>query len=548
VTFTLEQMLCGRAAFGLTTASPVQRAICRALDGLPLGELAGVDDVVAAFGGVAALAMLPLGARPAEAHILSGIRTGKSLLAAALAVHNSQTCDLSKLGPGEVPRVSVLSLTLDLSHVVFGHLVGHLRERPALRALMIGEPTADAVMLRHPSGRAVEVKCVAGARAGASLVARWSAGVVFDEAPRMIGADDGVVNYADSRAAVLGRLLPGAMAIAIGSPWAPFGPVYEIVQERFGRPGRDVVVVRAPAPAMNPVYWTPERVAELAERDPAIHRTDVLGEFADAESSLLASDDVDRAVRPGPLELRPVAGGLYFAAMDPGTRANAWTLAIAHAEEVLGPPVLEGARSRTARFVVDLVRQWRPSKGEPLSPAVVLAEVATACRSYGVRAVTSDGWSADAIRDIAHPLGLEVQIENPTAHSNLELYENLRTRVVQGLVELPPVPELRADLLRVRKRVTQVGLSIVLPRTSDGRHADYAPSVAKAIDRAASAGVFSGPGASSSTSGHRDGAQFGGGLASSSSSPTSRLEVRPDGNGGVMVGRASPRGRGLGGF
>ncbi len=40
-----------------------------------------------------------------------------------------------------------------------------------------------------------------------------------------------------------------------------------------------------------------------------------------------------------------------------------------------------------------------------------------------------------------------------------------------------------ADLLSLRKRVTQSGISIELPRTADGRHADYAPSIALAVEK-----------------------------------------------------------------
>ncbi|MGD0679936.1 MAG: hypothetical protein ABSC94_31520, partial [Polyangiaceae bacterium] len=122
--------------------------------------------MLAAIGDVSTM---PPGVRPLELLILSGVRVGKSLLAAALAVRAALTCDLSALRPGEPVRVSVVSLTTDLARVVFEHVTGTLQSKPALRALMDGEPTADTVNLRHPSGHVVEVKVVAGARAGASL-------------------------------------------------------------------------------------------------------------------------------------------------------------------------------------------------------------------------------------------------------------------------------------------------------------------------------------------------------------------------------------------
>jgi hypothetical protein len=53
------------------------------------------------------------------------------------------------------------------------------------------------------------------------------------------------------------------------------------------------------------------------------------------------------------------------------------------------------------------------------------------------------------------------------------------------VVQLLPDRQFRRDLLSVRKRTTQVGSSIVLPKTGDGRHADFAPALALALSHAA---------------------------------------------------------------
>lgn len=471
---TLEQMLTSPHAFGLTTATPVQRAICRIADGLPLGELADNPDVRAAVGDVSAL---PL-SRPRELLVLAGIRGGKSLLAAALAVRASQTCDVSGLRPGETPRVAVLSLTTDVARPTFDHLCGNLMAKPLLRALVIGEPTADTVVVRHPSGMPIEIKVVAGARAGGSLVARWMAGVVFDEAPRMLGEDDGVVNLHDARRAVLGRLLPGAQIFELGSPWAPRGPVYEMTQQHFGKPSASLVVIRAPGPMMNPTHWTPERIEALRAADEQTYRTDVLGEFADPESSLLSSDEIERATRSTPLVLEREEGLTYVAAIDPATRGNAWTLAIAAQRRPH-----EGAPPRRA---IVLAKQWTGSRAAPLSPDTVLREVASLCARYSVPYAWTDQWSADAMKDIARRHGLMLVEDVITAPRKVELYEGLRARLADGGAELPPDPQVRADLLSLRKRVTANGIAIELPRTADGRHADYAPAIAMALDRAVS--------------------------------------------------------------
>jgi hypothetical protein len=378
---------------------------------------------------------------------------------------------------------------VDLGRVVFDHLVGTVTSRPALRALMVGEPTTDAVQLRHPSGRVVEVKVVAGARAGASLVARWSAGCIFDEAPRMLGEDEGVVNFDDARRAVLGRLLPGAQLIAIGSPWAPRGPIYEAAREHWKKPTAALVVVRAPAPAMNPAWWTPERVEALKRQDEQAYRTDVLGEFADPESSLVSSAEIERATRrgatlivdgaatvlpPPALVLPREDGHAYVAAMDPGTRGNAWTVIVATRK-----------RRPDGRVVtcVVLAKQWQGSRTDPLDPDKVLADVAAILKGYGLDYVWTDQLAADFVRSIGHRHGLAVYPETITAPRKVELFESLRMRLADDGVEIPDDPTVRADLLSIRKRVTMNGVAIELPRTADGRHADYAAALALAASK-----------------------------------------------------------------
>lgn len=476
---TLERLLTSSKGFDLATATPLQLAICRIADGRPLDGLERVPLLLKAnayakdireratlawsIGDVARLPQVG----PAELYIVGPIRSGKSLMTAAVSVAATQRCDLSLVGPGEVPRVSVVSLTTDLARVVHQHVVGRSTASPALKRLTMGEATSDSIMFRHPTGVPVEVKIVAGARAGGSLVARWSAGAVFDEFTRMTGHEDGVVNFDDARTAVSGRLLPGAQLCGIGSPWAPFGPAYKLVTEAWQAPTRERIVVRAVGPAMNPVYWTPERCEELRRRDPMAFRTDVLGEFADPEAALFTTDDLSAVTRRDVVELEPVAGQHYVAAMDPATRADAWTLVVA-------------TRLRGGKLAIACARQWQATRGAPLSPDEVLREAAEELRRYDVARVATDQWAADALADIGARHGLFLASEAITASRKVELFESLRALVLSRGVELPPVRELLDDIRRVRKRVTQSGISIELPRAG-GRHCDYAFAAALAL-------------------------------------------------------------------
>jgi hypothetical protein len=290
---------------------------------------------------------------------------------------------------------------------------------------------------------------------------------VFDEFTRMVGGDDGVVNFDDARTAVSGRLLPGAQLCGIGSPWAPFGPAYRLVTEHWQAATPERVVIRAVGPAMNPVYWTPERCEELRRRDPMAFRTDVLGEFADPESALFTADDLQHVIRRDAVELKPEAGHHYVAAMDPATRADAWTLVVA-------------TRLPSGKLSVVMARQWQAMRGAPLSPDEVLKKIAEELRPYNVARVATDQWAADALADIGARHGVYLASEAITASRKVELFESMRTLVLSRSVEFPPVRELIDDIRRVRKRVTQSGISIELPRAG-GRHCDYAFAAALAL-------------------------------------------------------------------
>jgi hypothetical protein len=462
---TLEELLTGPEYFGLETATPLQRAVCLALDGLPLRpELLADPEVQAAFG--------PLGfprGKPTELDVLSGIRSGKSLLVAALAVRWSQSCDLASLRPGEPARVSVVSVAKDNANVVFSHLLGGLQRSAALSRLLVEPPGVDSLLLRHPSGRAVEVKVVAGSRAGSTLVSRWSAGCIFDEYTRMVGQEEGVVNYEEQRAAVLGRLLPGAQIASIGSPYASTGPAHARYLQYWGRASEAVCVVKAPGWAMNPLFWTPSRCQKLKEDDPDVWRTDCAAEFSTADDAFFTAEEIQRAIRKEPVQLDPVPAVEYVAAMDPATRGNGWSL------------VVVGRYG--GAFRVALACEWRGSKSEPLSPESVLREVAEAVSPYRVTTVLTDQVMGEALTDLARQAGLFLHKVQGTPAKRLAQYTSIKLRLQSGELELPPVKLLREDLLRVRKRVGNGAAMVVLPETADGRHCDYAPSLALAMSR-----------------------------------------------------------------
>lgn len=479
---SLEELVCSTDGFGLDnlgTVTPCQRAVMRILEGRPLGDLASDESVRAMLG----YGDLPeFTAPPFEVMVLAAVRTGKSLLAAARAIWASQTVDLGPcMMSKDIPRFPILSLERDNAIQTYSHLLGALQQ-PRLAHLrvpkaslsrwreIIDEAGADVIgntFLWHPSGRPIEVRVVAGKRAGGSLVSRWLAGLCLDEAPRMLGAAEGVINYDDAIRAAIGRILPKGQIMSIGSPWAAHGPVYDKYVEHFGKPSTELVVLKATGPGMNPHWWTPERCAQVHRLDKTAYQTDVLAEFADAEEQLYPLKIIKECIRKAPEVLVYDPHFDYVACIDPATRVNAWTLVI--------------FRKRGRKFQMAYADEWRGSSLEPLRPREVLSEIADVLRTYNMDWCFTDEWSADALQDIAEEFGLSLVIEDWTQKEKTDAFTSLGVWLAQARVELAPHPMMEKDFKQVRRRASTKGHIVQLVQTPDGRHADFASATARCL-------------------------------------------------------------------
>lgn len=232
-----------------------------------------------------------------------------------------------------------------------------------------------------------------------------------------------------------------------------------------------IVILRSTGPQNNPKHFTPEYCEQLREADPVAYQTDVLAEFADPESGLLSPVSLRQNTREAPLELLPNEKVFVRGAVDTSEGAatgNPWTLVIVFS--------FQARADKVEYYQVALAREWRG-----LRPEACWKEIAACCRRYSLGVLSVDQYAASANADLAKREGLQLEKRPWTPATKLEAFVNLATLIHSDRIELPPERQFRRDLLAVKKRVTQSGETIVLPRTSDGRHCDYAPAFAAAV-------------------------------------------------------------------
>jgi hypothetical protein len=484
---SLETIVTGKD-FADLPASPLQIGITRAAEGRATDGVLAADELLRYFG-VESLDDVVTAVMPTLVVVVAGVRGGKSFLAACAAIRGCLRADLSRLKPYELPRFAIIAPRVDAATATFQILLGILRTSPILRGLISGDPTSDTVVLRRPDGRCVELVVVAAASGGITVRNRWLVGFVFEEVAQF-GAEilGAVVNAEEILRAAETRLLPGGQGWLISSPFGPQGLLHQLWKQYFGRPSRRVLVVHAPTRALNPSF--PEEQIEAIRKDaPDVAAREYDAAWVDADTALLSSVHVDAAMRKKAGDLPREPRHFYAGALDPAFRGNGFTLVIVTKEAfpieepMVATAGLAGRSPMRFRYVVAVAKQWVGSKANPLSPSGVLEEIASICHAYGIRILESDNFSLDAIRDIARRFGINVYSRPMTAQRKLELFETMRNKLAEGALELPADPVVRDDLLSIRKRVGSSGVTIDLPRTANGRHADFAPALALALDQ-----------------------------------------------------------------
>ena len=239
-------------------------------------------------------------ARFDEAWVPTGRRAGKTRIAAALAAHVACFRDWrAVLAAGEVATIAVVAADRSQARIAFRYIKALITETPLL-AQMIASEAAERLELSN--GAAIEVFSCSSVRIRGYSIAS----AILDEIaywPTDGAADPDTEILAALRPAM--ATLPGARLIAISSPYARRGALWQAYSRNHGRPGASKLIWVAPSRTMNATIPA-ETVAEALAEDPERGGAEWLANFRTDCERLFTREVVEGAVVPGRHELPPV--------------------------------------------------------------------------------------------------------------------------------------------------------------------------------------------------------------------------------------------------
>ena len=299
-----------------------------------------------------------------EVWFICGRRSGKSQIAALIAIYLACFSEY-RTAPGEKLVGMLLAADRRQAKVLKGYISGLMHAAPVLEEMIVSE-TQLSITLTNGIVIEVHTSNFRNVR-GYTIAFALCDEIAFWPSEDAANPDGEVLTALRPAMATV----PGAMLIALSSPYAQKGELYRAFRDHYGRDG-DVLVWKAPSRTMNPTV--PQAVIDKAYADdPASAAAEYGAEFRTDVSALFERPVLESCV--GSHRERPAVPGMtYRAFVDPagGSGSDSMTLAVAHTEG--------------AMQILDLVREWRPK----FSPEDVVVECVGILKPYGISEVVGD--------------------------------------------------------------------------------------------------------------------------------------------------------------
>ena len=548
---TLERLLDSLAREGAgMVISRAQRALVRATDGRATSGLIGPPEIPDTTDPRLVLPLsseehryhfgtpYPFGARtepPRKVYLRSGIRSGKTYIAAIAMIKCGLTCstrrpltaeermlDMKPDGPdgmvhalqrGERIKVFLVTPKVAQSAAAFNYIVGAIVGSPRLSKLIIKQNTEEIVIRRPVDGVEVVFRCEAASAKGNNIRSGWLAGALFDESAFFDSGQDSAVTLEDNVTAAVSRLLPGGQVWMPSSPWADNGywhDEFTAVQKEAAEVGAatagetdpaviariiaekaqraNAVAFHSSSRGLNPALpvGLEDTVTDPMERAREYDALPVsaLSNLFFPPMILNLAVNVERTPAAGTAILDPIAGIPHHAGADFAFKENSSTLGIARNELRMLP----GQRQPVEVAVLAYHEERIPLKAQPLLPSEVVSDFGRTCQAYGCSTVRGDLHDAASVGEHLSRLpGLPITYNEwaPTQEKNAAMFSRIRDLMSEGRIELPNDPRLIQQMKLILGRKLPGGkFAIVIPR--QGRaHCDLVVAVVHALAQAA---------------------------------------------------------------
>lgn len=354
-----------------------------------------------------------------------GRQAGKSEAAAARTVYRAATAVLNE------KRNRWFALVAQDHRAGMRALFGHLKrfcERPVIHQY-VKRVTTDTIEMDGGNTLAV-FPCRPASWRGLAVDE-----FTMDEIAHFRNSENIALDRECWRSALPTLAMTGGKLLALSSPYAASGLLYDLHRKHYGQPDSDLLFWVSKSTVLNPKI-DDKFLEHLRDLDPEGARAEIDGEFMENTSGLLDDETLMQAVDSG-ITVRSRSGE-HVAFMDwaTGTKAgnDAATIAIGH-------------RNRDGKAVLDALKAWAP----PFSPSQVAIEASELCSRFGVSVVTGDrfaqGFSDEALRRA----GLTYR------HSDMDksaLYVAFAGGVNAGEVRLLDSPDLLREIRGLERRRT----------------------------------------------------------------------------------------------
>jgi hypothetical protein len=393
--------------------------------------------------------------RTRELWCAAGRGSGKSRVAALLATWAATQEWARPRVPGEAVYVGVFAPTRRQAKVTHRYVVGFLRSRPELAAL-IEDEDQDSVTLH--TGVVIEVLTAnIAAPRGRSYALVVAEELSFWPDDESANPDTEVLNAIRPGLA----RVPGSVLVAIGSPYARRGEMWRTHQQYATTGGSEdgsVLYVNASTLLLNPTFDKRE-IDRAYEVDPISAAAEYGAEFRSDCEQFVSQEVLAACVVPGRVELPPAEGCVYHAFADPsGGAVDSFTLGIAHAEG-------------EAR-ILDCVVEHRA----PLNPDETVAALAPVLHMYGCSVVRGDKYAGRWVVDAFARHGITY---THSERSKSEIYVEGLALLRSGRAQLLDDARLKRQLLGLERRVGRGGRESV--EHAPGSHDDLANAAAGAL-------------------------------------------------------------------